>query len=79
MNGIQPGDDGDFGIRVLLEGGPPGLAFDLGRHGVDDGERMKVPHHGGYEHFERVGGFALGEGGSDPIVYRWVRRTAVAE
>lgn len=60
---------------VVLQGGPagitPGAAFD-GRP-LGDNDRLKIPHQGGYEHFERL------EGRADADVYRWVARTKVAE
>ena len=60
---------------VVLEGGPagitPGAALD-GRP-LGDHDRLKIPHQGGYEHFERL------EGRADAEVFRWVARTKIAE
>ncbi|TDP96604.1 DUF5988 family protein [Labedaea rhizosphaerae] len=62
--------------HVVLEGGPAGItpgAVPDG-HRLDDRDRLKIPHQGGYEHFERQQGEA-----ADTAVYRWVARTKVAE
>jgi hypothetical protein len=65
--------------HVVLEGGPagitPGAVLD-GRP-LDDRDRLKIPHQGGYEHFERRPGDAADT--ADAAVYRWVARTKVAE
>ncbi|CNG61583.1 Uncharacterised protein [Mycobacterium tuberculosis] len=67
----------DADALVVLEGGPPGLPREAGTAPRGDGERIKVPYRGGYEHFERVG--VDGSGATPVVVYRWVQRTAVAE
>jgi hypothetical protein len=61
---------------VVLEGGPAGIAprAVLDERPLGDNDRLKIPHQGGYEHFERLDGE-----GVDPAVYRWVARTKVAE
>ncbi|GAA4464179.1 DUF5988 family protein [Phytohabitans houttuyneae] len=70
---MSNGDDRVI-IQVVLEGGPATLPSELRTHrvaSVDD--KVKVPHQGGYEHFEYEG--AAG----DRTVYRWTGRTRVAE
>jgi hypothetical protein len=63
------------GPRYVLEGGPAGITPGA----VPDGrDRLKIPHQGGYEHFERLDG-AASDTGADTAVYRWVARTKVAE
>jgi hypothetical protein len=66
--------------NVVLEGGPagitPGAVLD-GRP-LGDNDRLKIPHQGGYEHFERLDGEGV-DTGVDTAVYRWVARTKVAE
>lgn len=57
---------------VVLEGGPAGIKPGAV---LDDRDRLKIPHQGGYEHFERLDGSAA----ADTAVYRWVARTKVAE
>ena len=67
-------DLGDVSIHAVLEGGPSDLPAEA-RHcrlPVPD-TKIKVPHNGGYEHFERE------IDDSTPAVYRWTTRTRVAE
>jgi hypothetical protein len=65
-------------IQAVLEGGPVTLPTDSRTQQVNPDDRIiKVPHYGGYEHFERVG---PSFGNADrPLVYQWVRRTRIAE
>jgi hypothetical protein len=67
-------------IDVVLEGGPADIpaAERLRQVSVGDG-KVKVPHYGGYEHFERTGERSSGGDGRSREVYRWVTRTKVAE
>jgi hypothetical protein len=62
-------------VEVILEGGPSDLPADLraGRF-TSDTEKVKIPHYGGYEHFERATA-----DGARPVVFRWTGRTRVAE
>jgi hypothetical protein len=66
-------------IDVIFEGGPDGAA---GRARVDRASAargtIKIQRHGGYEHFERVGGQTDPDGGGTPV-FRWTSRTAIAE
>ncbi|TCK22286.1 DUF5988 family protein [Pseudonocardia endophytica] len=66
----------DSGTDVVLEGGPAGatLADALVAALPTGPDRLKIPHRGGYEHFERHDDAAQG-----PVVYRWVTRTTIAE
>jgi hypothetical protein len=45
-------------VRAVLEGGPASFpeAWRVQAVGPQE-EKIKIPHYGGYEHFERVGGF----------------------
>ncbi|WP_229397852.1 DUF5988 family protein [Micromonospora okii] len=64
-------------IDVVLEGGPTNLPAELRSHRVSPVEhKIKVCHHGGYEHFERD---AHGLAGDAPVVFRWTGRTRIAE
>ncbi|MEH1014233.1 DUF5988 family protein [Micromonospora sp. CPCC 206060] len=63
------------GVSVVLEGGPAGLPRTLVVTAPLAAEgRLRISHHGGYEHFERV--FTPG-GRSN--VFRWTSRTKIAE
>lgn len=68
----------DDRIDAVLEGGPADIPSASRRHRVrPDHDRIKVPHRGGYEHFERA--VDTGSGSAAPVVYRWVTRTRIAE
>jgi hypothetical protein len=64
-------------IDVVLEGGPDGIspASVLGGRSLAAQDRLKIPHQGGYEHFERLGTPVS----ATPTVFRWVARTKIAE
>ncbi|MEV0901804.1 DUF5988 family protein [Actinoplanes sp. NPDC049802] len=65
-------------VDVVLEGGPDNLPTELRTVKVDPAdEKVKVPHHGGYEHFERAADADSGNGG--PVAFRWTMRTRIAE
>ncbi|MEV0728222.1 DUF5988 family protein [Polymorphospora sp. NPDC050346] len=62
---------------VILEGGPELLPADVRRQRVDSlTDTVKICHHGGYEHFGRVDGESPVDG---PVLFRWIRRTRIAE
>ncbi|SCF29509.1 hypothetical protein GA0070618_4940 [Micromonospora echinospora] len=64
-------------VDAVLEGGPTTLRADQRSHRVPLREhKIKVPHHGGYEHFERD---AAGVADAAPLVFRWSGRTRIAE
>jgi hypothetical protein len=66
-------------VRAVLEGGPPSIptASRVQTVGPHD-EKIKVPHYGGYEHFERAG--QLDEHVvHQEVVFRWTMRTEIAE
>lgn len=66
-------------VQAVLEGGPSTIP-DASRtqmvSAID--EKVKLPHYGGYEHFERIGEI---DDISPPerITYYWTMRTEVAE
>jgi hypothetical protein len=64
-------------VDAVLEGGPTTLPAELRSHRVSLVEhKIKVSHHGGYEHFEReTSGVADGV----PVIFRWSGRTRIAE
>ncbi len=64
-------------IDVILVGGPDDLPTTARSQRVPrDGQKVKIHHRGGYEHFERVEGARQV---STPVVYRWTARTRIAE
>lgn len=67
-NQIEAIVDG-LAVHVRLEGGPADITLPAQRIRVD-GTKIKLPHLGGYEHFERT---------SESGVFRWTMRTAIAE
>ncbi|MFI5916535.1 DUF5988 family protein [Dactylosporangium sp. NPDC051541] len=64
-------------VHAVLEGGPVDIpaALRTVREPVADA-KIKVPHYGGYEHFERA---TDADPATLPIVFRWTTRTKVAE
>jgi hypothetical protein len=66
----------DTSMNALLLDGPASFPEDRRRLRVPTGlDKVKVPHHAGYEHFERDA--AADEPGL--LAFRWSGRTAVAE
>ncbi len=61
-------------VDVVLQGGPAGLPGSSRiRSEPDHVDTIKVPYHGGYEHFRRT------QDAGFPAVFRWTMRTRVAE
>lgn len=68
---------------AVLRGGPgdiPGKRRELYGQPSDD-PKIKLPHRGGYEHFERDYAESGPQGCSavSTVVYRWTGRTEIAE
>jgi Family of unknown function (DUF5988) len=66
-------------VPAILEGGPESIPEASRTTAVDPREeKIKLPHYGGYEHFERAGWL---DDGPSPrsLIYRWTMRTKVAE
>jgi hypothetical protein len=62
-------------IKAILEGGPHTLPKESRSLLIDpDEEKIKVPHHGGYEHFVRTDKTI-----EDERVFLWNTRTEIAE
>jgi uncharacterized protein DUF5988 len=71
--------DGTGDVDVVLTGGPVDLPdTHRRRRAVDADYEIKVPHLGGYEHFERTEETAEATG-STLRIYRWTMRTLIAE
>jgi Family of unknown function (DUF5988) len=66
-------------VRAILHGGPDNIPNETRVRLVSSlAEKIKLPHYGGYEHFERT--TMLDPNGiSEEIVFRWTTRTEVAE
>ena len=70
---------GEEALAAVLEGGPTDLPQDLRAQQVPSSEwKLKVQHHGGYEHFEREGQ-ATGPTLGSAVIFRWTMRTRIAE
>lgn len=66
-------------IQVILEGGPENIPEASRLQTVSPlEEKIKLPHYGGYEHFERAGRPDKNPSGGR-LTYRWVMRTETAE
>ncbi|WP_328348215.1 DUF5988 family protein [Micromonospora sp. NBC_00421] len=64
-------------VDAVLEGGPTTLPAELRSHRVPLVEhKIKLPHYGGYEHFERD---TTGVVDGTPVVFQWSGRTRIAE
>jgi hypothetical protein len=55
-------------LMAVLEGCPDDLT---------SGQKIKILHNGGYEHFERVE--EAGFGPAERATFRWIMRTKIAE
>ncbi|MCW3845025.1 DUF5988 family protein [Micromonospora yasonensis] len=65
-------------IEAILVGGPNDLPATVRSQRLPpDGQKVKIHHRGGYEHFERES--AGSTSSPDPVVFRWTTRTRVAE
>lgn len=63
-------------VEIVLEGGPADIspAGVLGGRSLAEQDRLKVPHGGGYEYYERLGTMPVG--GAVRAVFRWVATAA---
>jgi hypothetical protein len=65
--------------QAILEGGPEHIPVASRVQEVSPlDEKIKLPHRGGYEHFERVG-WLEEHATAQRLIYRWTMRTEVAE
>ncbi len=66
-------------VRAILHGGPASIPNERRVQLVSPlDEKIKLPHYGGYEHFERTAVLDT-SGISGGIAFRWTMRTEVAE
>lgn len=66
-------------VQAVLVGGPatiPNASRIQAVSPVD--EKVKLPHYGGYEHFERTGSL-VEDTSCRQIIFRWTMRTELAE
>ena len=64
-------------VRVTLHGGPESIPDEKRVQLVSPlDDKIKLPHYGGYEHFERI---ADPSGTSEEIAFCWTTRTEIAE
>jgi hypothetical protein len=79
VNDIDSAHTEHRAVDVVLEGGPADLpATARTRRAGADEYSIKVPHRGGYEHFERVPDTSAADRFA-AVVYRWTARTRIAE
>jgi hypothetical protein len=75
VNNLNPLLDQQKTIYAVLEGGPADIPSSLRTLYRPPGEerKIKIMHRGGYEHFVRD------EDSPEPVVFRWITRTEIAE
>lgn len=78
MTEVLKAGSGTGSVHAFLEGGPASIP-QMSRLCLvnPDDQKIKIPHHGGYEHFERVS--MSDEDIAPQIIFRWTMRTKVAE
>jgi hypothetical protein len=70
---------GTTSVTAILTGGPVTIPSALRVRDIDpQDEKIKLPHYGGYEHFERTANL-VGDDACLRIIYQWTMRTEVAE
>ena len=66
-------------VLAVLEGGPDSLPPAFRMQTVSAfAQKIKVPHYGGYEHFERISEIEDNVTAGQ-VVFQWAMRTEVAE
>jgi uncharacterized protein DUF5988 len=66
-------------VEAVLQGGPESIPVTSRRQEVSPlAEKIKVPHYGGYEHFERMASL-VEDISCRQVIFRWTMRTEVAE
>jgi uncharacterized protein DUF5988 len=66
-------------VRAILHGGPESIPTDIRVQLVSPlEEKIKLPHYGGYEHFERITTID-NSGILEEITFHWTMRTEIAE
>jgi hypothetical protein len=66
-------------VRAILHGGPESIPNETRVQLVSPlEEKIKLPHYGGYEHFERIAVIDT-SGILEEITFNWTMRTEMAE
>jgi len=66
-------------VRAILHGGPESIPNETRVQLVSPlEEKIKLPHYGGYEHFERISAIDT-SGILEEITFHWTMRTELAE
>jgi hypothetical protein len=66
-------------VLAMLEGGPASIPNASRIQSVSPlDKKVKLPHYGGYEHFERTGE-SNEHTSPQQIIFRWAMRTEIAE
>ena len=66
-------------VQAVLEGGPATIPNASRRQAIGSAqEKVKLPHHGGYEHFERIRSL-VEDTSCREVIFRWTTRTEMAE
>ncbi|MGD0602061.1 MAG: DUF5988 family protein [Streptosporangiaceae bacterium] len=66
-------------VRAILHGGPQSIPNETRVQLVSPlDEKIKLPHYGGYEHFERIAAIDT-SGILEEIAFHWTMRTELAE
>lgn len=69
-------------VWATLHGGPESIPYEKRVQLVSPlDDKIKLPHYGGYEHFERIADLGTNStnGTSEEIAFLWTTRTEVAE
>jgi hypothetical protein len=66
-------------VQAVLQGGPATIPTSSRIQEVSPlVEKIKVPHYGGYEHFERAASL-IEDTSCRQVIFRWTMRTELAE
>jgi hypothetical protein len=71
---------GGSSVKAVLVGGPTDIPERFRKCQVNPtDQKIKIPHYGGYEHFERVHDPAGHTPCEKAVIFRWTMRTKMAE
>jgi hypothetical protein len=66
-------------VQAVLRGGPATIPAASRVQEISPyAEKIKLPHYGGYEHFERMASL-VEDTSCRQVIYRWTMRTELAE